>query len=943
LSARSAISFGAFQLFPNERLLKRGDDVVRLGSRAFDVLAVLADRPGEIVGSRELVDKVWPDVFVEEASLRFHIAQLRKALGDGVEGGRYVLNVPGRGYTLVEPATRLVVEAAPEPDPATRFAYALPPSSEHVVGRDEIVGELGEKLRSERFVTIVGPGGVGKTTVALLIANALLRDFAGAVCFVELSSVADAGLLAALVTSALGVPVQAEDPLPELIAHLRGKKILLVLDNCEHVIGKAAEIAERLFVELDHLWILATSREALQVEGEHVFRLPSLASPPEGEPLSATRALAYPATQLFANRMARAGAVGPLSDEEAAVISSMCRQLAGLPLSIELTAGRAALLGARDTAALLDSLFALHWPGRRTAPPRQQTLSATLDWSYGLLSGSEQAVLRRLSAFSSSFTLDAARNVALADDVTDGVLFDAIGSLFAKSLLSNDRSQPTTRYRLLDTTRTYVRQKLEEAGERETTRRRHALYYCQILQATSADEIAPDMPTASTVDLEDIRSALQWAFGDEGDKLLGADIAAYSAPLWLGRALLAEGRAWMAKAAAATIDASGATSQQRLRIQIAFASTELFTRGFAETTIAAWDETLERAAALNDVPAQQLAYLVLWGGEIRAAQYAQALASAEKSAALAEGSSDRGAQAMGQWMLGHSKHHTAQFGDAREHLERYMTIDTEAARLAMLKATGYDRHVDAQCVLSNTLWIMGRPDQARAMGKQAVADARSLGFAIPIGLAMSWALLTTYLSELDLDVVEHDAVELLEHGTAHSIDSDAGFALCLLGLSQAQRDDFEAGARLVSKGLSTLTSARMEAFSILVLAHTCEAALQAGRTDDAVAWMQRLTREDRNQDHWCSTEVLRVQGLLAQSHGEEGSAAELMSRGVAIARRQGALSWELRSTMSLSRLWVRQGRTEQALEALLATYGRYAEGFGSRDLIEAKTLIEQLR
>src|SRR5579859_4287658 len=152
LAVRSAISFGAFQLFPAERLLKRGDDVVRLGSRAFDILAALVDRPGEVVGRRELIDKVWPDVFVEEASLRFHIAQLRKALGDGVQGSRYVLNVPGRGYTLVQPITRVAVEGAPEPEPLTRSTYVLPPSPGHMVGRDEIVRELGGKLRSERFV-----------------------------------------------------------------------------------------------------------------------------------------------------------------------------------------------------------------------------------------------------------------------------------------------------------------------------------------------------------------------------------------------------------------------------------------------------------------------------------------------------------------------------------------------------------------------------------------------------------------------------------------------------------------------------------------------------------------------------------------------------------------------------------------------------------------------
>jgi hypothetical protein len=448
------------------------------------------------------------------------------------------------------------------------------------------------------------------------------------------------------------------------------------------------------------------------------------------------------------------------------------------------------------------------------------------------------------------------------------------------------------------------------------------------------------MPTASAVDLGDIRLALQWAFGDEGDKLLGADIAGYSAPLWLGRALLAEGRAWMAKAADASIE--GATIQQQLRIQIAFASTELFTSGFSETTIAAWERTLERATALNDLPAQLLSYLALWAGEIRGAEYTQALATAENCAAVVRDSSDPGLQAMGEWMLGCSKHCTAAFDESRGHLERYLSLDTEAARLAMIQATGYDRLVDALGVLSNTLCIMGRPDEAGAMGKRAVAEAQSMGFAIPIGAAMSCAILTTYLSEPDLDVLEHDAVELLEHATNHSIDGDAGFAFCLLGLSQAQREDFEAGARLVSKGLDMLTSARMVTFSFLMLAHICEAALEAGRPDDAIAWMERLRSENRDEDHWCSCEVLRVQGLLAQSQGEEGAAAELMLRGVALARRQGALSWELRSTMSLSRLWARQGRIVQAREALLAVYGRYAEGFGSRDLIEAKTLIEQL-
>jgi predicted ATPase/DNA-binding winged helix-turn-helix (wHTH) protein len=941
LAAGSAISFGAFQLFPAERMLRRGDHVVRLGGRAFDILATLADRPGELVSSRELMDKVWPDVFVGEASLRFHIAQLRKALDGGAHGGRYVLNVPGRGYVLVEPAAGLAAEGGTDPDPVASTAYVLPPASEQIIGRDEAVRELSEKLRSERFVTIVGPGGVGKTTVALSVANGLLQDFAGAVCFVELSSVSDAGLLASVVTSALGARVQAEDPLPELIAHLRGRTILLVLDNCEHVICKAAEMAERLFVELEQLSILVTSREGLQVEGEHIFRLPSLASPPEGEPLSAAHALAYPAAQLFANRMAFAGATGALSDDEAAIIGGMCRQLSGLPLAIELAAGRAALLGARDTAAQLDSLFALHWPGRRTAPPRQQTLGATLDWSYGLLSGAEQAVLRRLSIFSSRFTLDAAQDVAVADDIAEGVLFDAIGSLFAKSLLSNDRSRPTTRYRLLDTTRTYARQKLEEAGERELTRRRHALYYRDHLKAASADERSAEDLTASLVDLEDIRTALQWSFGEGGDELIGADIAAYSAPLWLSRALFRECVAWITKALAAGDGTVEITAAQRLRLHVAFASAELFNNGFTPETIAAWTEALEHAEALGDLPAQLQSHLWLWGGAIRAGRNAEALHWASRCAAAVEGSSDAGSVAMGEWMVGHSKHHVARFAEARYHLEHYLAIETEDGRSATIRSAGYDRKVDALALLSNTLWCLGRTDQAKTTASRAVEEAQSLGFAIPIAVAKAWALLNAYQSEPDMDVVERDAVDLLEFARTHSMPPEIGFTHSILGLCQARRGQLDKGMRLVTEGLRVSSMAQIGEFDLMILAHLCEAAIDAGRLDDARRWMAQLESAERNLEDWCSVEPLRVRGLLALAEGDEPLASKQLSSAVQLARGQQASSWELRATMSLGKFLTAQGRGEEAARGLEVVLGPFKGERVSSDILKGRRLMTE--
>ena len=916
----------------------KGDEPVRLGSRAFNILLALTDRAGESVGQKELIAKVWPGVFVEEVSLRVHMTALRKVLEEGGEGGRYLTNVPGRGYSLVAPISRVAIEDAS--DGETQSAYVLPPRLERMVGRDQAVREVCEQLKSERFVTIVGSGGVGKTTVALSVAHALLRDFHGAVCFVELSPVGDPDLVAATITAAFRLPVQARDPIPELSAHLRDRHVLLVLDSCEHVIDQAAVVAQRLFDDAGHLHILATSREALRTEGEYIYRLPPLVSPPEDESLTAAEALGYPAAQLFVNRMASAGLNEPLSDEDVRLVSAMCRKLGGIALAIELAAGRIAIFGVRETASLLNSQFALLWPGRRTAPPRHQTLNATLDWSYNLLSEAEGFLLRRLSVFASSFTFDAAQHVA-GDGLEGELLFDAVGGLFAKSLASADSSGPATRYRLLDSTRAYAWKKLEDSGELETARRRHALYYRELLQAAAAEEFSPEGPAASVLGLDDVRAALQWSFDYGGDALLGADIAAYSAPLWLGRALLTEGRAWMAKAATVCVDADGAPSQQQLRIQIAIATTELFTSGFTPTTIAAWTRTFERAAALNDLPAQLLACLALWAGEIRAAQYVQALSTAERCAALVEGA-DRGSQAMGEWMVGHSKHHVGRFAETQAHLERYLVLDTEAARLASIKATGYDRRVDAQSVLSHTLWILGQPGQAKLLAARAVEDARSLGFAIPIGLTMSWALLSNYLSEPDVDKVEHDAVELLEAGRTHSIDSDAGFALCVMGLCQAKRGQYEAGAPLVSEGLRLLTRARMEAFSTLMRAHICEAAISANHLADALSWMEQLEDTDRNQDHWCSAEVFRVRGLLALAQGDEAAAAEHLSRGLDLARRQGALSWELRSVLSSSKLWLRQARAAEARDAMGTLYARFKEGHASSDLITAKSLIDEL-
>ena len=299
-----AISFGPFRLFTAQRLVERAGAPLQLGSRALDILIVLVEHAGEVVSKKDLISRVWPDVTVDESGLRVHVAGLRKALGEGQAGARYVSNVPGRGYCFVAPIARPNVSAvASTPVPViSDQVHGLPPRLTRMVGRDETVRLLSEQIAEQRFVSILGPGGIGKTTVAVSVGYAQLAAFDGSVRFIDLGPLNDPGLVPSALASMLGLLVQSDDPTPSLINVLRDRRMLLILDSCEHVIETAAALAERIFEEAPQVHILATSRESLQVEGEHAHWLPALDSPPDGVELSRAQVLAYPAGQLFVER-----------------------------------------------------------------------------------------------------------------------------------------------------------------------------------------------------------------------------------------------------------------------------------------------------------------------------------------------------------------------------------------------------------------------------------------------------------------------------------------------------------------------------------------------------------------------------------------------------------------------------------------------------------------
>jgi DNA-binding winged helix-turn-helix (wHTH) protein len=397
LHAKDEISFGGFRLLVAERLLLKDEVPVELGGRTLDTLIALATRPNEVIGKRELLAQVWPDVVVEEGSLRFHVALLRKLLGDGENGARYIATSAGRGYSFVAKVSNLRDESPAIASKTLARSSALPHRLLRMVGRAEGIVDLSTHLAAQRFVTITGAGGVGKTTMAVAIANDLTDAFSGDVLFVDLGALSHPRLAATSLASILGLAVQSDDPTPSLIAYLRDKSVLLVFDNCEHVIDAAAGLTARLYEAAPRVHILATSREALRVEGEHVYRLDPLSCPTDDRNLTAAEALTFPAVQLFVERCLASGAPVDMDDRNARTVAAICRKVDGVALAIELAAGRVATYGLQRTAALLDERLSLLWQGQRSAPLRQQTLRATLDWSYGLLTCVVSLCLRETS------------------------------------------------------------------------------------------------------------------------------------------------------------------------------------------------------------------------------------------------------------------------------------------------------------------------------------------------------------------------------------------------------------------------------------------------------------------------------------------------------------------------------------------------------------------
>jgi predicted ATPase/DNA-binding winged helix-turn-helix (wHTH) protein len=925
------LSFGPFELSIRNRLLTSGTKIVPLGSRAMDILIVLVEQANKLVSRRALIEQVWPKRGADDVSLRVHISALRKALAHNDPTRRYITNVPGRGYSFIVPVTS-PSEQTPEIDETPRSR--LPACLTRMVGRKDAVATIEAKLAAEKFVTIVGSGGIGKTTVAVAVAHEMASIFNGRVCFVDLSPL-DPSLIAPAVASSFGLAVQTNDVVPALIDHLLQAPTLLVLDSCEHLIDEASVLAENLFCRVSTLHILATSREALRVEGEHVHELDALACPPDDQGISASRALEYSAVQLLVERVRAVRGQFELVDTDAPIAAGICRRLDGIALAIELTASRVDVYGLAKTASLLDDHLNLSWAGRRTAAARHQTLNATLEWSYDLLNAPEKLVLARLGVFSGGFTFEAAIAVLADDKVDEARVSDCVWELRSKSLIAAYGRE--SRLRLLDTTRAFALQRLAEGDEQKVFYRRHALYYNDLFRQGAAMD-ASSWPKALAIEVDNLRAALNWSFSAAGDAGLGIELAAVSAGTWMGMALLTECREWMAKAISRIDDANSGTRQEMI-IQSALASCMMFTGGMTEESYATWAKANLLAEGLKDTEHQLGSLLVLWAHQIRIPNYPEATGLADRCGDVAEQSGDRGAIAMANYMRGVTYHHSGRLLEGESRLELSLHRDDEASRQVLIKRFGYDRKADALGVLANLVWLRGSPDHARRLNRMSIAEARQLDHAVPLCVALTWASFNMYLANPDDDETEALANELVEHAGKYAVESYQGFGLAMQALCSARRGAAEAAAPKLYSGLEKLSAARYGVFNWFMQAELARCTAAGGQPRQALGIFD-AAKINLDERQWYAPELLRIRGELALGNNEGLAVSrEYFDRALALSTEQASLSWTLRAATSSVIAEKTVGRKEAVWRTLQATYGKFREGFDTFDLELAKKVL----
>jgi predicted ATPase/DNA-binding winged helix-turn-helix (wHTH) protein len=934
------------------RELRSRGIAVPLGGRAFEVVTVLVQSASEFVTKDDLMDRVWPGATVGEGTIHVHISAVRKALGPD----RGLLKTAsGRGYRLLGSWTPQQREAtaAPVYSSLTRTSGAppannFPPLITRLIGRAAACQFVRDLVSAYRVVTLTGPGGIGKTALAIKAVRYLLPDFEDGGWLVELASLSDPGLVSSTVASTLGLKLAGEISAESVARAVGGRHLLLVLDNCEHVIDAVANLAETFTRLCPRITIVATSREVLRIDGESVYRVPPLDVPALGQ-AAPDYIMQYSAVELFVARTKALNAGFSPTAEDLASIATICRHLDGIPLAIEFAAARAAVLSVQGVAAGLRDRFALLTAGRRTALPRHRTLRATFDWSHDLLPDPERRLLRRLSVFPGGFTIDAAAAVMTDTGFDASAVLDGIANLVTKSWVALDKSA-AARWTLLETIRAYAIEKLAEHAEADVAAQHHALYFRDLFapQPRGATSSLSDEDLARRVrEIDNVRAALDWSFSSAGDPAIGIDLTAAYSPVWRYRSLMSECRERCERALLSLEPHVPANIRLRMELQLGLAAAIFITMGPAQLAKTLLTEALETADALNDLHAQAGALSTLISIYTSRGEYGRAQIAAERIEQIAHSIGDPTHLRLAYQHMGSALHLMGRPREAQQYLERVLRTPAAPGDRRDTIYFNSNIHAAARVMLARALWMQGFTEQALNEARLSQEELQGKDQQLLLCRTLYHGICHIAPMTGDFATADREIARLIEAAislNAHVWETAGHF---LKGKLLVERGEFAQGLLVLRDAFETcdrtgwhISYAEFKGAIAVAFAGTGRLDEALVAVDDAMA----VDREGADGHGWYAPELLRIKGevLLRQATDQSLAAEDCFSQAAQMAREQGALFWELRVALSVARLRVSQGRAHEARAALAPVYDRFTEGFATADLQAARTLLEGL-
>lgn len=922
--------FGPFLVWEGQRRIERSGEAVRLGPRSFDLLLELVRHAGEFLSNSELLATVWAGLVVEEASVRVHVSLIRKSLGepgDWDECREWISNVPLRGYRFNGRVQReLADNSTPPPRTPSSALAGLPSRHGVLLGRGTEIDEIVGSISHHRLVTIVGPGGIGKTSVAICAAERHRNEAGVQAAFVDLAPLISPSHVLGTLSRAVGVAADLPDPVDAIVGSLAGERVLLLIDNCEHVVEVLAELVETLLSALPNLRVLATSRETLRVLGECVYRLPTLPVP-ESEQATLADALLTPSVALLAVRAQAAGATA-FREEDGPHLSRICKQLEGMPLSIELVAARLRTQTPKDLAARLEDHMRLLAIDNRGVVARHKSLGAVMDWSYALLADHEAGLLLRLSVFRGRFSMDSA--VATAGGESDPEAdIDALVSLVDKSLVMFEGSETVVPYRLLDSTRAYGAGRLAERSDRDLHLQRHAAHMLDLMKAATNE-----LPKLSEQEwgaryahlLDDVRFALENGIAGNVGLQISTKLVTASAQLWFHVSQVAEYRDRLEAILRLTEGQAEQDLEAEVGLTTALIVVLLHTDSLNPMLDAACDRAVAGAKAAN---LRVLELQARWGRctyDIFRGAYPAALRHSATLLNVAKEATDPAALNLAHRVNSMAHHFAGRFDESRMHSEVSLRMSSGVGR-TRTNMVGVDPIVATKALLSRTLWIQGETEAALDTAMDAVSRAREAEHAMSLCAALYGACPVALWSDefvLARDWINQMTQEARRRGLVGWLRYADWYRQ---GIEAMSTDDAGAFRLAVAELLHGYDMPRRE-----MLVTFCGDWL-----DDEL--MERVVNGD---ELWCAAEVWRAVGWRHERNGEYAEAEACYCRSLVVAREQGAIGWELRTVLSLAHHWKGQGWPGRAMGLIDETCARVRPMSGNPVLRQVKALREQL-